>query len=446
MSRSIHTFQKETCGDCTCGPKAFIADGQVNTTINVYKGKTSKSCIFVTPTTFTNHYTSTGTIQPAGLNGNFYTNLSHPSSNDLLVSPADLTKAALFLGTSLLITDHDDNVKEHISEPLLISVERPGAGTSLPNRITDTFKPTLSDGMFGSFDHILTTFFSKSPHQFNVLTNPNELALGSPNLVQIVWPDGIDWKLTFISPSEHPDPADPAYTADDEYAVMYTYSSDGTVYSQYVYSNGEPFTNPVLRTARNCQTFAVFEKPTGFITDRQPFDMTPSVSPNICNGISGMTGGLNITSGEACIYCINIDNRVININNKCLCIPLELTDGLTGQYGNTTNGVNLVALLNAAFSKYNMVGWMAIIDLYYPYFRIVYPDNVLKFSIKLKKFFYEGTVRNDCYTEIQTYSQGALTEYVKTNAVGVPVTTTNLADILNGTSWSAVTDKNGCFL
>lgn len=454
MSHTIHTFQKETCTSCRCvnPPKGFMTEGQINPNYNVYKGQTSRSCIFYTPTTFTNHYDLSGSfpyIQTPANQGNFYTNQMHPSSNDLLVSPADLTKASLFLGTSLLITDHDGNTKEHINEPILIPVERPGASTTLPNKITDTLIYTFTDAMFGSFDTILSTFFNKSPYKFLTLTNPNELALGSPNRVQIIWPDGIDWQLSFISPSEHPDPTDPLYNTsnDDKYAVKYTYSSDGNVYSQSVDINGEPISDTVVRSVNGCKTFAVFDNPTGYITNRQPFDMTKSISPSMCNGMTGgITGGSLIVSGEACLYCITVDNYTININSKCLCIPLELTDGITGIPGNTTNGINLVALLNAAFNKYEMKGWQAIIDAYYPYFRIVHPDNVLKFSIKLKKFFYEaGGYRNDCYTEIQIYKQGALTEFIKTDSMGNPVTTTNVTDIMDGLSWSIPSDKNGCF-
>lgn len=460
--RAFHTIGAQPCTNCASPQQGYFNEGAINTNFNIYKGTTSRACVFPTYVKASRHYYPVVNGAPeiplvdTTVVGNFQTNPNHPAKNNLLVDPANFTVADVFLATSLQTKNLEGTVNEHLPSSQIYSVTRPGQVTTLPNNVTDTPLRTLGGFMLGSFGGVLQGLFSQTPYNFGVLVNPNEIIYGTPDLVEIVWPEGIDWTMNFIAPSN--DSGAPGALN----AVSYTYASDGTVTYVTVDSNGVP-TGPVQQMSfvgGSCKTFSVFDAPTGYITDRQPFDLTFPSNPPVCNGITGAAGLL--VSGQMCLYDITIDNLDIPINTACLCSPFfnEGFTGITGLTGTnlftcpvqrvTTGQVNgelLVGLLNAAFRKYSLRGWTASQDIYYPYFRITYPDNVLKFTISLKKFFFDSYgVRQDCWTEIQQYSQGALTTYIKKSpSNGSAVVSTNAFCILDGFSWAAPTDSTGCF-
>lgn len=439
-SRSNHTFKKETCKDKCCPrTNTFLADDSIDTRINIYKGKTSNSCIFNTPGDMSNAFSlfyQMGTTTPAPLV--FTTHAAHPVATDLLVNPADLPNAAVFLFTSFMTTDIQGNTRSHLADPVTISVERPGVATTLPNKITDIPKPRLGGNyMFGSFDKVLAQIFSKAG-KFLTLTNPNEIVLGSANRIQIIWPEGHEWEVSFVGPEAHA----PGHSR------LYTYSSNPPRLSYIVIDQNfiEQSGSNSCGVGAQCSTFAVFDDPMAFTTCRQPFDMSWPNSPPICLGVTGVTG--DISSGQACIIGFTINNQALTVPTNCLCMEIE-NESLTPSFpvSPRVNGTSLVTTLNMLFYKTKQKGWSASEDPYYPYFRITHPDNILQYSIQLKKVFYKfnGT-RNSCFDELQTYHQGALSEFVKNDPnTGVPITTNNTVDIMDGISWCAATDKNGCF-
>jgi len=441
-SRSSHSFQKGTCNDVNCcnNGKTFFADGGVDTRINVYKGRTSNSCVFYTPggmgSQFNDFYQAGGTTpNPVA----FFTHAAHPVATDLLVTPAHLPNAAVFLFTSFSTTDLHGNTKNHLSSHQIVSVEQPGAGTSLPNRITDTPRPVLGTNyMFGSFDKVLGQILSKSGSKFQTLTNPNEIFWGSPNRIQIIWPEGHEWQVSFVGPEEHA----PGQSR------LYTYSSNPAQLSYIVIDqafNQIGDTTTIVGSS-SCSVFAVFDEPTGYTTCRQPFDMTWPPFPPVCLGVTGVTS--DIDSGQACVMSFTINNNQLTVPTSCLCMKIE-NEAVDPAFpiAPRVNGTRLVELLNMLFYKTKQKGWLAIEDTFYPYFRIVHPNNIMQYMIQLKKVFYkiDGT-RNSCFDELQNYSQGALSEFIKNDPItGAPITTNNSVEIMDGISWCAATDKNGCF-
>ncbi len=452
MSRSTHNFAKPDCSDITCinagQSSAYGAEGPVDTRYNIYKGLTSNSCIYPTPGDpgpgydFASYYISTGDPLSIG----FSTSPLNPVATELLVTPADLSVAVVFLFTSFTVTDMNGVTKEYLPSPKIISVQQPGAATTLPNLITDDPIPTLTMNrfMFGSWDQVLLEIFRIAPLNFQVLTNPNEILLGSPDRVQIVWPEGYEWSMTFVGPE--PDTI--------FYSRLYTYSSSPAQLSYTLIDQNMtpvPNTNSQIMGAAMCSMFAVFDKPTGYITNRQPFDLTFPPFPPVCyNGLTGITGVTgDIAKGLACIVDFSIDNNPIPVDITCLCVQFYNEDQTISAVGSRVNGKQLVDLLNAMFRKSRLsTTWQAIEDLYYPYFRIVYPDNILQYKITLKKVFFksDGT-RNSCFDELQIYRQGASVTYIKNSPIdGSTLKTTNSDDILNGLSWSVRIGANGCFL
>jgi hypothetical protein len=472
--RAFHTIGPQPCPNCASPQQGYFNDGSINTNINFYKGTTSRSCVFPTYVRAQQHYNivppgspQIAVVRSGGASptaGNFYTNPQHPAKNSLFVNPADFAVADVYLSTSFQTTTLDGQTIEHLTSQTIMGVTQPNQSTTLPNNVIDTPLKTLQGFMLGSFDQVLMSSFSQSPYPFNVLVNPNEQLYGTPELVQIVWPSGIDWTLSFIAPSN--DSGNPASL----YAVQYIYSSNGIVTAQSVDGNGVPFGDAqqmsFMSAGVSCKTFAVYDEPTGYVTCRYPFNLSYPPVPYVCNGVTGGisgTTGLPVASAQMCIFDISVDNYDIPINTSCMCSPF-VNEGITGITGLTgyvvsscpipvhqttqQNGQLLVNLLNAAFQRYFMTGWLAVVDTYYPFFRIVHPDNILQYQIKLYKNFYDtfGN-RLTCLTQEQWYSQGALTTFVtKDPNTGATVYNTNSDCQFDGFSWCAVTDQYGCFI
>uniref|UniRef100_A0A6C0JTJ6 Uncharacterized protein n=1 Tax=viral metagenome TaxID=1070528 RepID=A0A6C0JTJ6_9ZZZZ len=459
--RSFHQIGIQPCNTCATPQSGYFNDAPpISSDFNIYKGTTSRTCVMPTYVKASKHYLPVVNGGPeiplvdTTPAGNFQTNPQHPAKNSLLVNPADFAVADVFLATSLTSTNLDGITTQHILAPQILSVTRPNQVTTLPNNTNDTPLRTLGGYMLGSFDQILMQLFSNTPYNFQVLTNPNEILYGTPDLVQFVWPDGLDWTLTFTAPS------DDSGTG-SLYAYQYTYASNGILTYVRVDSNNVP--NATVQqnsfVGGTCKTFSVFDSPTGYITQRQPFDLTFPGNPPVCNGVTGVTGFL--VSGQMCVVDISIDNLDIPINTACLCSPFynEPFVGISGLSGTTIptcpipqvpsgqqNKKLLVDLLNAAFRRYFLRGWTAFEDFYYPYFRITYPDNVLKFTITIKKFFFDAFgIRQDCWTEIQEYSQNATTTFVKKAYNGATTISSNSFCVLDGYSWSLGSSSSGCF-
>lgn len=449
MSRSIHQIPRKSCDStCVCGNDNFYADGPVNTTYNIYNGKTSKSGIFPTPgtagttgTLFSEYYQSGGSspvVDPAV----FFTSIGNPVTIFLFVTPADLAKAAVFLFTEFTTTDIDGNTTSWLSNDYIISIEQPGQSTSLPNKSTDTPIPTFSGFMFGSFDKMLMEIFNKSNVSFKVLTNPNELLLGSPNRVQIIWPEGTEWSLSFLAPQQD---------SPNNYR-LYTYTSSPAMLSYItVNSNFQPTsTISVIVGSGEVTTFSVFDEPMAYVMCRQPFDLSYPPSPPVCfdgyTGITGVTG--DISTGQACITSFVIDSYIVPIDTKCLCIPFYREDqGISG-IGSRVNGTKLVEVLNAMFFKSRVNGWQAVQDTFYPYVRIIHPDHILSYSITIRKRFYKSNgLPNICFDELLIFRQGALTENYSNSPIdGSTLVETNINDLMDGLSWCSTITKQGCFM
>lgn len=444
-TRAIHRLGKKTdCNQCGYQTDAWQSDlGNTNTNRNVFKGRTSTSCLFNTPGgtnyQFTDYY-QTGTTTPN--NSAFMTNPLSPVATDLIVNPADLAKAAVFYFVSFRTTDINGNIAQHLSAPTMVSVEQPGAGTTLPNKITDVALPLINGSfMFGSWDQVLMKMFVKATIPFNVLTDPNEMAIGNANRVQIVWPEGWEWELSFVGPEVEPSIAGSSR--------LYTYSSSPSELSYILVdqSLNVVSSNRVILGSTFCSTFAVFSEPIGYVTSRQKFDASfPPNPPPYYNGISGVTGATGENAYlQICATEFKINNSTVPINTSCLCIGLTGESGGTGPVGTRVDGERIVGVLNALFNQ-TSVPWTALTDPFYTYLRIIHPDNVLSFSITLKKIFYkpDGT-RNSVFDELQIYRQGSLSTFVKNSPTnGAPVYTTNATDIQNGLSWTSNSDGNGC--
>jgi hypothetical protein len=91
-------------------------------------------------------------------------------------------------------------------------------------------------------------------------------------------------------------------------------------------------------------------------------------------------------------------------------------------------------------------GWKAVPDIEYGYIRLVHPDNILQFSIKINKFFIGANGMLPACTQSMTFKQGARTEFVIPDQDLYPVTSANNQCILDGLCWVMESDKNGYFL
>lgn len=448
MSRSFHIIDKKTCNDVNCinYREGYQTEGNINTTYNIYNGRTSISGIFPTPgvpgNLFSEYYNpGTAVPNPAV----FRTSLSNPivsgTQFSVIVNPADLPKAAVFLFTDFTTTDINGSTKSWLNSEYIISIEQPGQGTSLPNKSTDNPLPTLSGFMFGSFDKMLTEVFNKSSTSFHVLTNPNEIGLMDPNLVQIVWPEGIEWSLSFVGPED----------AGGGNSRLYTYTSSPPMLTYItVDSNLNPTSSiAVIVGSGTTKLFSVYDEPQGYVTCRQPYDLSyPPMLPVCFNGFTGVTGVTgDIATGKACIVSIVIDNYNVPIDTPCLCFPFFDEDQTIVPLSNQVNGQNFIAALNAMFFKSRISNWRAVQDTYYPYFRIIHPDNILSYTITVRKrFFRSNGTPNFCFDQILIFRQGALSEVIKNDPNnGSTDYSTNSTDILDGLSWCAHTNLSGCF-
>lgn len=448
MSRSFHIIDKKTCNDVNCVNyrEGYQTEGPINTAYNIYNGRTSVSGIFPTPgvpgNQFTDYYQfGTATPDAAVFRTSQFNPVVAGTEYSVLVNPADLSKAAVFLFTEFTTTDLNGKTSSWLNNPYIISIEQPNQGTSLPNRSQDNPLPTLTGFMFGSFDKMLTEVFNKSSTSFHVLTNPNEIGLMDANKVQIIWPEGVEWSLSFVGPED----------AGGMQSRLYTYTSSPPLLT---YITVDSDLNPTSTTAvivgsGTVKLFSVFDEPQGYVTCRQPYDFTFPPNPPVCfNGATGVTGVTgDIASAKACILSFSYNNYNVPIDSTCLCFPFVRESGATGVVGDRTNGASLVEALNAMFYKSRIASWRAVEDVYYPYFRIIHPDNILSFYILLRKrFFKSNGAPNYCFDELQIYRQGALSEFIKNNPNnGAAIYTTNSADILDGMSWCAHTNLSGCF-
>lgn len=437
--RSTHQFEKSSCNLMSCcrQQNSYETREFVDTTVNIIKNKVRSSCFF-----------STFDLDPfydAGGNPDtaFVTNPSHPSA--VTIPPGELSKGAVFLITSFTTTDQTGTTTSHVDETnqFNVSISRPGLLPVLPNVISDdTPKEALAGNyIFGSFDTVLQEIFKKyrrpksdnsnlynKGNVFLSLTNPNELELGTSNVVQILWPDHLDWEFSFVANNNK----------------KYTYSSKSCLGANCGSVTETDLATPdvttTLATFQSSGSWAVPCNPIGYVTQRQTFDFT-------FPGPSGPTGCSGATDGLMCIESIVVENYNVTIPTNCLCAPFTDDTGITGVAGPTGNHIILTTLLNKAFDSNNYLkGWLAIPDIEYGYFRIVYPDNILFFTITVTKMFQNnGTYVPQC-AETQIYRQGALTEFIKPDGGMNQVTTTNNMCIMDGLCWTIETDMNGCFL
>jgi len=456
-SRATHKFQKQFCvTNCCSKLNAFEArDLDVDTRVNIIKKKTRSACCFSTPDLCSFYGAGDCSDMSVTPTADFATDPDHPSA--VIIPPAELSKGAVFKIKTFSVTNtQNGNRIVHIDEnsEFDVSVSHDGLLPLLPNVLTDdTPKETLNGSfIFGSFDLVLDEIFktfrtsgTDNTHVndlgtggFLSLTNPNELEFGTPHVVQIIWPEHLDWEFSFIAHNNK----------------QYTYSSksgcDGLGSGCGVTEtdlNVEPNTTIQLETFQCSGAWAVPCDPLGYMTQRQPFDLSSQGD----DGPTGCSGGLG---GIMCIDSIQVERVNIRLPKDCLCAPFEddffrlENPHLSNFAGMTGNEFELAKILNKAFnSNKQLRGWKAEPDVEYGFLRITYPDNVLYFTIKLIKMFVddEGNPLPQCM-EIQNYKQGALTEFIKPDENQVPVTTTNNSCIMSGICWTAETDMNGCFL
>jgi hypothetical protein len=436
IGRSSHKFSKPTCdsvSSCCKKQSAFEARDFIDTRVNIIKNKVRSSCCF---STFELGAFYDDMSDPDAA---FVTHSSHPSA--VTIPPAELSKGAVFLIKSFVTTNiHTGNQSVHVNEDneFEVSISHPGLLPDLPNVITDDTPREAHGGnfIFGSFDLLLEEIFKKYNGQptsnshlnnsgtgFISLTNPNELEFGTTNIVQIIWPDNLEWEFSFVANNNK----------------LYTYSSNsclGDCGSVTESDLADPSVTTTLGSGQCTGSWAVPCNPLGYMTQRQTFDYS-------FPGISGCSG---VTDGIMCVEEIKIEKHIVRIPKSCLCAPFEDDAGRTGIAGPSGNHIILTDLLNKAFESKSLKGWKAIPDIEYGYFRILHPDNVLFFSIKMSKMFQKDGVFLPQCSEMQIYRQGALTEFIKPDNDMNQITTTNNMCIMDGLCWSTETDMNGCFL
>jgi hypothetical protein len=441
MSRSTHRLGQEKCNECCFNTKPFSGtNGEVvDTNINIVTYTTSSSCCF--------EIFSTTLLYDPGIpipSPFFFTNPAVP--NAAMFATA-LNSGAIFSFTSFKVTNlYTGDFTEYIPSGLLqISVGHPGLAPALPGIIgADIPEITLSGNFaFGSFDKVLAQVFQlidRNGGGFQSLTNPNELELGKSNVTQIIWPIFYTWSLTWINFDNNQITLSASHTAVDANNSVYGTFTCTTTTLNLSLPNPQPVT-----TTQMCSTaWDVPCHPTGYVTQRQSFDFNfPCVAGPGCivprnPGCTGATG-----AGVFCIDSFIIDNRTISFPPDCVCA--QFTDDTLVDQPN--NQGKLVKALNTLFKTSKVHGWKAISDIEYGYIRIVYPDNILSWSIKINKTFYNsaGAVLPLCM-QTMTFKQGAKTEKAQINVGGTIVTTANNPCILNRLCWVMESDKNGFFL
>lgn len=480
--RASHQFIKRKCETNTCCQRqdGFSAnDPDIDTRVNVIRTRTRASCCFSVPIDICDFYGGTGCTGPGDTTPNdgvFSTNPNHPSTTDSPpVPPGALGDGLVFKVESFVTTNRggfrtgefltgaganpDLDAQEHVEEPFNVTILRQDASASsalIQNHpdsfIVDTPMETLNGGYaLGSLDFLFRKIFETYdglllPQQigslghesgFLSLTNPNEFEFGTPNVVQIIWPENIDWTLQFVGPNNK----------------RYVYSAisrknhpSGETQCSVTETDLNVTPNPTiqLNTFTCTKAWAIPCDPIEYITTRHQFDMS----------FPGTTGCTGITDGVLCVDEMKVENFNILIRNRdCLCDSFLDDSGLSatslaGPTGPAANGQVIVDLLNKLFQSNAVTkGWLALNDIQYGYIRIVHPDNVLFFDITLtKNFFKAGGVPCAQCNETQTFKQGGLTIFKKPNEDFETVITSTNSCIMNGQCWSSESDMRGCFL
>lgn len=452
MSRTTHRLGQETCNGCCLTTKPFSGTNgeEVDTRVNIVTYKTLSSCCFqifnlelylpgtstpLPPPTFvTNPLVPNASMFPPGIPG---------------INGIGLNGGVIFSFTSFQVTNlYTSITTEYIPSGLYqVSIGQPGVNPTLPNVIGSDEPMTtlaLAINIFGSFDKVLTNLFQQfGVKGFQSLTNPNEFELGKTNITQILWPSFLSWSLTWINFDN----------------VQYTLTASNDLsngpYGTFTCTtttldlNPPPVTmpptvfQPVTVTQLCSSAWDVPCSPTGYVSARHSFDFNfPCIigSPG-CTGNVACTGATGL--GVFCIDEFIIDTRSINFVKDCVCAQFE-DDTLIDR---PNNQGKLVNALNILFKITKSIGWKAIHDIEYGYIRIIHPDNVLTFSIKLNKSFYNsaGQILPLCM-ETMSFKQGAKTDKTKIGSDFLTRTTSNGACLLKGLCWVMESDKNGYFL
>jgi hypothetical protein len=233
----------------------------------------------------------------------------------------------------------------------------------------------------------------------------------------------------------------------DHAAIDANNSPFGSFTCTTVKQNLPPTADPTpSQTIQMCNTaWDVPCHPTGYVSARHSFDFNFPCVPGTsgCSGNNIGCTGIKGPTGQFCIDDFVIDNKPINFTRDCVCAQF-LDDTLVDQ---PNNQGKLVKALNILFKISKAHGWKAVSDIEYGYIRIIHPDNILTWSIKLNKTFYDsaGNVLPFC-VEFLTFKQGAKTEKTQINSSGDFVTSANNSCILNLLCWVMESDKNGYFL
>lgn len=448
MSRTTHRLGQEICNGCCLTTKPFSGTNgeDVDTRINVVTYLTSSSCCFEI---FDTTALYLPILTPIA-SGAFSTNPFVPNA---ALFQTFLNQGVVFSFTSFQVTNlYTGDVTEYIANGavdnslLQISVGVPFSAPGLPGLIGPDVPDTILNGRFafGSFDKVLSQIFqliNPNGGGFQSLTNPNEIELGKPNVTQIIWPGFLKWSLTWINFDNV------LYTLTADHAAI---DANNSPYGSFTCTttkiNLPPTADPTpVQLIQMCSTaWDVPCHPTGYVSARHSFDFNfPCLAGPGCTvpknpGCTGATG-----LGVFCIDEFKIDNRSINFVKDCVCAQFE-DDTLLDR---PNNQGKLVNALNILFKTTKSIGWKAISDIEYGYIRIIHPDNILTWSIKLNNSFYNsaGQILPLCM-ETMTFKQGAKTEKTKINIGGGFVTTANNSCILNLLCWVMESDKNGYFL
>jgi len=473
--RSSHEFIKRKCENLCCKlPDGYSSNElDIDTKVNIIRTRTRASCCFSVPIDICNFYGDPGCGTPGDTTPNdtfFVTHPDHPSATLTPLPPGSLNDGAVFRIESFITTNkgyfrngllggdtQDGNSQEHVEDQFDVVILRRDAMASSglilnnPIYIVDTPMETLNSSFaLGSLDFVFKQIFATfdglllpvqvnatmgASHGFLSLTNPNEFEFGTPNVIQIIWPENLDWSIQFVGPNNK----------------RYVYSAvsrknhpSGVTQCTVTETdlNVTPNTTVQLDTFTCSQAWAIPCDPLEYIKTRHSFDLS----------FPGITGCTGITEGVVCVDSIKIEGVSTVLRKDCLCDEFFNdfgigSTGLAGVTGPFANGNVIVNLLNKAFGHSKITkGWKAINDIQYGYIRLVHPDNILFFDIVLtKNFFKNGTPCTQC-TEKIIFKQGGQTVYIKPNEDFELISTTNNTEIMNGVSWSSESDMLGCFL
>jgi len=478
--RASHQFMKRKVADntnkcCKLQDGFSSNDPDIDTNVNIIRSRTRASCCFSVPIDICDFYGTTGCSGPGDTtpnNGIFETHPDHPSVTATPLPLSALQHGAVFRVESFFTTDRGGTIninagtdlpeeltldqQEHVKEPFDIVVLRRDApaGSGLINTgntfIVDTPLETLNGSYaFGGLDYVFGTIFdlfsSLLPtqignlgnighdHGFLSLTNPNELDYGTPNVIQLIWPENIDWMIRFVGPNNK------RYTYT---AISRKNHPSGITQCNVTETDLNVTPNPTVQlgTFTCSQAWAVPCDSLEYITTRHQFDLD----------FPGTTGCTGITDGVVCVDGISIEGFNVRLKKDCLCAEFLDGTGITGAAGSTgarANGQVIADILNKAFETSRVTaGWKALNDIEYGYIRLVHPDNVLYFDLTLSKnFFKDETPCTQCAEKV-IFKQGGQTLFMKPNEDFETITSTSNECIVNGLCWSSESDMRGCFL